>query len=225
MVQSLGKIWCPVKGIKCKDLGDNLFLFTFLQPGGKRRAVTEGPWEFRGDLIIVVDFDGKKRLHELEFTHIPVWIRAFNLPLGLMNESTGRVIGNKVGRALEVDTDEDGSTVGSFLRFKALIDIRKPLFRGVTMEDDKGAQSYWCNFKYEFLPSFCYSCGLLGHVEKEKVWKEGEQQFGDWMHVSPAKRQDQRGHRSEGGSSGGQLSTEILGLLEARRSLEERTTK
>jgi hypothetical protein len=44
IVQSLGKIWCPVKGIKCKYLGDNLFLFTFLQPGGKRRAVTEGPW-------------------------------------------------------------------------------------------------------------------------------------------------------------------------------------
>jgi hypothetical protein len=36
MVQALGKIWCPVKGIRCKDLGENLFLFTFLQPGGKR---------------------------------------------------------------------------------------------------------------------------------------------------------------------------------------------
>lgn len=48
MVQSLGKIWCPQKGIRGKDLGDNLFLFTFLQPGGKKRAVTEGPWEFGG---------------------------------------------------------------------------------------------------------------------------------------------------------------------------------
>jgi hypothetical protein len=163
MVQSLGKIWCPVKGIKCKDLGDNLFLFTFLQPGGKRRAVTEGPWEFRGDLIIVVDFDGKKRLHELEFTHIPVWIRAFNLPLGLMNESTGRVIGKKVGRALEVDTDEDGSTVGSFLRFKALIDIRKPLFRGVTMEDDKGAQS--C-----VVPKLCAEIMLSSSNRKLLPW-------------------------------------------------------
>lgn len=35
MVQTLGKIWCPLKGISCKDPGDNLFLFSFLQPGGK----------------------------------------------------------------------------------------------------------------------------------------------------------------------------------------------
>jgi hypothetical protein len=35
---------------------------------------------------------------------------------------------------LEVDTDEDGSAVGSFLCVKVLIDTRKPLFRGVIME-------------------------------------------------------------------------------------------
>ena len=59
MAQSLGKIWCPLKGIRCKELGDNFFLFSFLQPSGKRRATTEGPWEFGGDLLIVVDFDEK----------------------------------------------------------------------------------------------------------------------------------------------------------------------
>lgn len=69
MAQTLGKIWCPVKGIRCKELGGNLFLFTFLQAGGKRRAVTEGPWEFGGDLLIVVEFDGMQRLKDLEFTH------------------------------------------------------------------------------------------------------------------------------------------------------------
>lgn len=29
--QVLGKIWCPIKGIECKDLGENHFLFTFHQ--------------------------------------------------------------------------------------------------------------------------------------------------------------------------------------------------
>jgi hypothetical protein len=112
MVQALGKIWCPVKGIRCKDLGENLFLFTFLQPGGKRWAITEGPWEFGGDLLILDDFDETKRIGDLEFSHIPVWICVFNLPLGLMNGSTGRMIANKIGKALEVETDEDGSAVG-----------------------------------------------------------------------------------------------------------------
>lgn len=203
-----------MKGVRCKNLGDNLFLFTFLQPGGKRRAITEGPWEFGGDLLIVVDFDETKRLKDLEFTHIPVWIRVFNLPLGLMNEGTCRLIGDKVGKSLEVETDEDGSAMESFLRIKALIDVRKPLFRGVMMENGQGEPSCWCNFRYEFLPNFCYSCGILGHVEKEcddKVWKEDVQQFGDWMRATPAKKRDQRGRWSGGSSSGGSFQHKSSG--------------
>jgi hypothetical protein len=126
--------------------------------------------------VILDDFDETKRIGDLEFSHIPVWICVFNLPLGLMNGSTGRMIANKIGKALEVETDEDGSAVGMYMRIKVLIDVRKPLIRGVTMEEGQGEQSYWCNFIYEFLPKFCYSCGLLGHVEcDDKVWREDEQ--------------------------------------------------
>jgi len=88
LVQTLGRIWCPREGIRCKELGNNLFLFTFLQSEGKRSAITDGPWEFGGDLLIVVDFDDSKRLKDLEFISVPVWIRVFDLPLGLMNEET-----------------------------------------------------------------------------------------------------------------------------------------
>jgi hypothetical protein len=176
-------------------LGDNLFLFTFLQPEGKRRAVIEGPWEFGGDLLIMVDFDETKRLKDLEFTHIPVWIKVFNLSLGLMNEGMGRLIGDKVGKSLEVETDEDGFAVGNFLRIKALIDVRKPLSRGVMMKDGQGEARCWCNFRYEFLPNFCYSYGMLGHVEKKcdaNVWREDVKQFGVWMRATLAKKRDQR---------------------------------
>ena len=36
---SLGQIWCPRKGICCKDLGGNTFLFTFLQASRKQKAL------------------------------------------------------------------------------------------------------------------------------------------------------------------------------------------
>lgn len=43
-----------------------------------------------------------------------------------------------MGRFLEVDKDEDGMAVGEYLRFKAVLDICKPLFRGITVEDEEG---------------------------------------------------------------------------------------
>jgi hypothetical protein len=44
IAQTLGKIWCSIKGIRCRDLGCNLFEITSQQPEGKRRAIEEGPW-------------------------------------------------------------------------------------------------------------------------------------------------------------------------------------
>lgn len=208
MALTLGKIWCPRAGIRCKDLGNNLFLFSFLQPGGKRRAITEGPWEFGGDLLIVVDFDESMRLRELEFTHTPVWIRVYDLPLGMMNVETSRRIGNLVGKFLEVDAEEDGSAIGKFLHVQVLLDVRKPLRRGILLEAE-GGKPGWCDFKYEFIPNFCYACGILGHVEKEcdeQVSKGGVRQYGEWLRVVPIKKRsgaDLRYGRHESGGSGG----------------------
>jgi hypothetical protein len=50
---ALGPVWCPLKGIDCKEIGENIFLFTFLQAGGRKKAVDGGPWSFDKNLIIL----------------------------------------------------------------------------------------------------------------------------------------------------------------------------
>lgn len=55
---ALGKVWCPIKGMGCKDVGGNHFLFTFYQASGKS--------------IVVVDFDGSKTVEEMDFSLIPI---------------------------------------------------------------------------------------------------------------------------------------------------------
>lgn len=42
-VQILGKIWCPLGGVLCKDLGENHFLFTFRHMSEKKRALEMDP--------------------------------------------------------------------------------------------------------------------------------------------------------------------------------------
>ena len=64
LATALGRIWCPIKGISCKDLGENRFLFTFHQASGKRRALEDGPWMFGKDLVVMVDFDPSKSVDE-----------------------------------------------------------------------------------------------------------------------------------------------------------------
>lgn len=123
---------------------------------------------FGKDLVVVADFDGSKTVEEMQFTTIPIWVRVTKMPLGLMNKEHGEAIGDLVGEFMEMDVEDGESAVGQFLRVKVKLDIKKPLMRGVTLtvERDGGEKEVWCPLMYEFLPDFCYTCVVIGHVDK-----------------------------------------------------------
>ncbi|KAI4993339.1 hypothetical protein ZWY2020_007652 [Hordeum vulgare] len=91
---SLGRVGCPIKGIDCREVGENLFMITFKQESGKRKALEDGSWMFDQDLVVVEDYDPRKRLEDCEFNDIPIWVRIFRLPSGMMNEEEVEEIGN-----------------------------------------------------------------------------------------------------------------------------------
>lgn len=208
---SLGKVWCPIKGTGCREVGENRFVFTFMQESGKRKAIENGPWMFDNDLVVVEEFDPCKRLEDYEFNNIPIWVRVYNLPLGMMNAESVEDIGNIIGQFVEADTGVDGNAIGKYLRIKIRMRIDKPIMRGFTLEEeeeqkkkkekrmtDDEEDSGWCRFEYEFLPDFCYTCGRLGHGGKdcEIKLKKGEiHQFGKWLKAD-------LGHRRGAGDDG-----------------------
>jgi uncharacterized membrane protein YgcG len=206
---ALGRIWCPIKGVIFKDLGENRFLFTFLQSSGKRKALEDGLWMFGKDLVVVMDLDESKSIEEMEFVTIPIWVRVMKLPFGMMNKAAGEVIGGEIGSFICMDHDEDGTTIGCYLHIKVKLDIRKPLMRGVTIQlDEKGEKTTWCPLKYEFLPDFCYTCGIIGHIDRlcDIKLAEGEvQQYSKLLRCIPSKGKGGEGRSwSAGGSwSGG----------------------
>jgi len=174
--QALGRVWCPIKGIECKALGENKFLITFLQESGKRRALDEGPWMISKELMVMADVDRSKTLDEIMFVSVPIWVRIMNLPLGLMNKDVGITIGKEVGEYMMVDLEDGDVPIRRFLRVRVRLDIRKPLMRGVTVQEEDGKPDRWCPLVYEYLPDFCYICGVIGHTEKgcSIKLKEGE---------------------------------------------------
>lgn len=153
--QALGRIWCPLRGIDCKGLGNNKFLFTFHQASRKKKALEEGPWNLSKELV-VSDLDETKTVDELEFNSVPIWVQVSQLPLGMMNAAIAEAIGGEIGDFIEADTEDGNVAVGRFLRIKVRIDIRKPLMRGVTVIADSNGAERWCPLAYEHLLDFCY---------------------------------------------------------------------
>lgn len=71
-----------------------------------------------------------------------------------MNCKVGELIGNTVGRVVDVDISEDGVDCGDFLRVRIECDLEKVIARGHTVNLD-GCQ-IWIPFCYEKLPRMCF---------------------------------------------------------------------
>lgn len=52
------------------------------------------------------------------------------------------------------------------MRIKVMLDIDKPLRRGMRIATGKKS-SKWVGVKYERLEDFCFFCGRLDHIEKD----------------------------------------------------------
>jgi hypothetical protein len=69
---------------------------------------------------------------------------------------------------------------GQYLRVKVRLQIAQPLMRGMIVQVGGGCdwKEKWCHFEYEYLPAFCYNCGIIGRVDKNCAMqvKRGEAQ-------------------------------------------------
>jgi hypothetical protein len=92
---------------------------------------------------------------------------------------------------MEVDGMENGVAIGKCLRIKVRKCLAEPLMRGTMVEVDDKGRTIWCLMEYEHLPDFCFTCGVLGHVNMtcSKKLKRGEEpQYGKWLKWIPPKK-------------------------------------
>jgi hypothetical protein len=166
---------------------------------------------FGKDLVVMVDFDESKALEELVLAFIPIWVRVSRLPFGMVNKVVGEAIGGEMGEFLEMDKGEDGSAVGRFLRIKIRFDIHEPLMRGVSVHVEEGELlPLWCPVMYEYLPDFCFTCGIIGHIDRvceKKLEKREIQQFSKSLRFIPEKRRTEEGRGIK--LFGGQVVVEV----------------
>lgn len=96
-----------------------------------------------------------------------MWVRILNLPFGWMNERRGVRAAGLIGEVVRMDVDGDGEASVAFLRARVLVEVDKPLRRGILLKPDKTSKPEWFQIQYEKLPFYCFSCGRMGHTEME----------------------------------------------------------
>ena len=181
-------LWKSVGELKIRDIGDNILLFEFEDNLDLERVLEYEPWTFDKHIVIFERVSTVEEIPSLEFLRAIFWVQFHNIPKKSLNPVISEVVGNSIGKVIEVADPEDDGNRGEFLRVRISIDISKPLPRCRKLWYE-GKQIGWVGLKYERLPNFCYWCGRLSHVERDcELWIRGKenlkkenQQFREWM--------------------------------------------
>uniref|UniRef100_A0A803LDR3 Zinc knuckle CX2CX4HX4C domain-containing protein n=1 Tax=Chenopodium quinoa TaxID=63459 RepID=A0A803LDR3_CHEQI len=127
------------------------------------------------------------------------------------NEENARRIGDAIGRYIDMDKS-DVIGINKSLRIRVYLDVNKPLKKSVELKTGKGLIEV--PLKYEKLPVFCYTCGLLEHGEKDCEEKVVRRNFTEKLRVTtPWKAIKNKTHDEEG-----DLSSAVRKLFITKRA-------
>lgn len=120
---ALQQVWRTVKAVKIESVGNNIFMFKFVDEADKKRLLKGGPWHFDRALIVLVEPRGIGEVAKQAFTHESFWVQIRKIPLACMDKEFLWELGGKIGAVEEVQTDEHGDCIGEYARIRVSVNI------------------------------------------------------------------------------------------------------
>lgn len=72
--------WSLAKEVSFKAIEENLFLLQFSCLGDWHKVMDEGPWIFRGYVVLLEEYDGITKPSKIKFKNMIAWVRIYDLP-------------------------------------------------------------------------------------------------------------------------------------------------
>lgn len=161
---ALNSIWRPSAPATIYAIGEGIYLVGFENSTDCNKVLARQPWQLSNSLMVFKRAVGNERIADLVLNEIPFWVQIHGLELQLLTRYVGEVLGNKVGRVMEIDCSTNSIAWGKCLRVRVLINVTKPLVRGTKVEFNGNTSVVI--FRYEKLCDFCYICGKLDHWKR-----------------------------------------------------------
>lgn len=213
MQQTMAALWRPGMGVYMKELEKNLFVFKFYLEVDVKKVMEGCPRSFNRRALIMQRLKEGDNPPNIELNTLELSIQVYDLKVGFMTEKIIIEVGNSIGKFISSCPSNFAGVWRDYFRARVAINVTKLLKR--RMKIKKAAEEwYWISFKYKNVPTFCFTCGVLGHSEKlcTRLFVVAEadivKPYGPWMRA-PFRRQVKpigaKWLRDKSGSSGRKL--------------------
>ncbi|CAN1769947.1 Uncharacterized protein At4g02000 [Linum perenne] len=161
----LASLWRPGKGMTVVDLGQKLLLFRFYHEADLKWVIERGPWTFDYALLVLREIGSGETPTTVPLNTADFWVQIHGLPSVFCSEKVGRALGEVVGTVLKFDEKLRYSVITPYMRLRIRMDVTVPLRKEKKVRRP-GGEWLMGKFRYERLPTFCYVCGRIGHIER-----------------------------------------------------------
>lgn len=155
------KKWENLGEILISDLPNGFLLIRCPEQSVLQRLIAVGPWTING---IILQLSPWRPYFEPVFTKLTtaaIWVQLHNLPIEFWSGDILESITGHLGNLLKIDDLTASLSRTKYARVCIELDLSKPLSKGFWLGDE--SNRVFVVVLYERLPTFYYSCGVVGH--------------------------------------------------------------
>uniref|UniRef100_A0A803P9C0 CCHC-type domain-containing protein n=1 Tax=Cannabis sativa TaxID=3483 RepID=A0A803P9C0_CANSA len=190
----MASLWQPGKGVYAKEIDTNCYLFQFFHEIDLETVVEGTPWTFNRVQFVFHDLRRGDDPKRVLLNNLDIWVQIHGLQLRIKSGSVVERLGNFVGTYVKADPKNFQNEWRDYMRVRVTLDITVPLRRRRKLRRTAMEEGFWAEFKYEYLPTFCIICGIIGHSKKfcPKFFDTPAEMlvklYGAWMRAQPRRR-------------------------------------
>lgn len=108
LINTLTKIWKPVKDLMVDSIDSNCFLFKLSGRGDIDRILEGRPWFFERHVLLLEEIGPAAQPRNWVLQTAPFWMRLYDLPISAWRESTVQKLASRVGTVKQVHYSSGG---------------------------------------------------------------------------------------------------------------------